>query len=172
MKLNLEDKLKIIKLKEDGFSETYIAKMFSVNRSTISTITRQYREHGIKSFKPKGKNVKYPPDFKMSVVKRVLLGESKSQIANEFALNVGTIFSWVSKYENFGYNGLITQQGRPKKMKPENKKAKQNTTHVDKKDRKIKELEEKNAQLEMENDLLKKLRALVLQRTQQPKKKK
>ncbi|VEU81584.1 IS3 family transposase [Mycoplasmopsis arginini] len=37
---------------------------------------------------------------------------------------------------------------------------------------KIKELEERNSQLEMENDLLKKLRALVLQRKQQQKKEK
>ncbi|CRH45735.1 hypothetical protein GCM10010106_50960 [Thermopolyspora flexuosa] len=37
---------------------------------------------------------------------------------------------------------------------------------------KIKELEERNSQLEMENDLLKKLRALVLQRKQQQRKKK
>ena len=168
MKLNLEDKLKIIKLKEDGFSETYIAKMFSVNRSTISTITRQYREHGIKSFKPKGKNVKYPPDFKMSVVKRVLLGESKSQIANEFALNVGTIFSWVSKYENFGYNGLITQQGRPKKM-PNKKKRTKNLTPEEKR---IKELEDRNKQLEMENYLLKKLRALVQENDEKQQNKK
>lgn len=35
---------------------------------------------------------------------------------------------------------------------------------VDDKDRRIKELEERNAQLEMENDLLKKLRALVQRR--------
>ena len=83
MKLNLEDKLKIIKLKEDGFIETSIAKMFSVNRSTISTITRQYREHGIKSFKFKGKNVKYPPDFKMEndLLKklRALVGQRTQQ---------------------------------------------------------------------------------------------
>ena len=40
------------------------------------------------------------------------------------------------------------------------------------KDKRIRELEERNAQLEMENDLLKKLRALVQQRTQQQNKKK
>lgn len=57
-------------------------------------------------------------------------------------------------------------------MKLENKQPKKTTTPMDEKDRRIKELEEKNAKLEMENDLLKKLRALVQQRTQQPKEKK
>lgn len=86
--------------------------------------------------------------------------------------NVGTIFSWVKKYEELGYNGLTTKQERPKIMKPENKQTKQASIQLDEKDKRIKELEEKNAQLEMENDLLKKLRALVQQRTQQPKEKK
>ena len=44
--------------------------------------------------------------------------------------------------------------------------------HEDEKDKRIRELEERNAQLEMENDLLKKLKALVQQRTQQQNKKK
>jgi hypothetical protein len=55
-------------------------------------------------------------------------------------------------------------------MKPETKKV--ILTNEDEKDKLIRELKERNAQLEMENDLLKKLKALVQQRTQQPNKKK
>ena len=51
-------------------------------------------------------------------------------------------------------------------------KQTKNNTAMDDKDRKIKELEERNEELEMENDLLKKFRALVQQRTQQQNKKK
>ena len=57
-------------------------------------------------------------------------------------------------------------------MKPKSKEIKINDTSMDEKDKRIKELEERNAQLEMENDLLKKLRALVQQRQQQQNKKK
>ena len=39
-------------------------------------------------------------------------------------------------------------------------------------DEKVREVEERNAQLEMENDLLKKLRAYIQQRQQQQNKKK
>ena len=57
-------------------------------------------------------------------------------------------------------------------MKPKSKETQINDTSMDEKDKRIKELEERNAQLEMENDLLKKLRALVQQRQQQQNKKK
>lgn len=172
MKLKLEDKINIIAMLEVGHSQPSLAKKYNISLTAIKSIIRQYREHGIESFKPKGKNVKYPPDFKLEVVKRVLIGESKRGIAAELCVNVGMIFSWVKKYQELGYNGLTTRQGRPRKMKPENNQSKKTTTPMDEKDRRIKELEEKNAQLEMENDLLKKLRALVQQRTQQPKDKK
>ena len=55
-------------------------------------------------------------------------------------------------------------------MKPKNNETKLDIP-MDEKDKRIKELEERNAQLEMENDLLKKLRALVQQRQQQQNKK-
>ena len=69
-----------------------------------------------------------------------------------------------------GYNSLSIPQGRPRIMKPETKKV--ILTNEDEKDKLIRELKERNAQFEMENDLLKKLKALVQQRTQQPNKKK
>jgi transposase len=81
------------------------------------------------------------------------------------------IYSWVKKYQELGYNGLISKpKGRPKIMKPETKKV--ILINEDEKEKRIRELEERNAQLEMEVDLLKKLKALVQQRTQQPNKKK
>ncbi|AZZ65393.1 hypothetical protein DMC14_002535 [Metamycoplasma phocicerebrale] len=88
----------------------------------------------------------------------------------KFNINSGVIYSWIKKYLNLDYNGLKRKIGRPCKMNL-NKKLKEKETTTDK-DKKIKELEERNAQLEMENDLLKKLRALVQQRKEQQKKKK
>ena len=174
MKLILEDKLEIIKMYETGYSIPVISKKFKVNKSVIKQIERQYREHGIKSFKPKGKNTKYSPEFKLEIVNRVLNGESKSGIAAELCVNKGMIHSWVKKYKELGYNGLTTKQGRPRKMKDKNKQTKKvnASKELDDKDKRIKELEERNAQLEMENDLLKKLRALVQQRNKQQDEKK
>ena len=173
MKLKLEDKLKIIKLYEEGYSISSLANKFNVSDNLIKRIERQYREHGIESFKEKGNNSKYPVAFKMEKIQRVLAGESMTSIAAELCVNVGMIYSWVKRYNELGYNGLIEKKkGRPPKMKPKSKETQINDTSMDEKDKRIKELEERNAQLEMENDLLKKLRALVQQRQQQQNKKK
>ena len=170
MKLKLEDKLKIIELYEEGYSIPRLCKKYNVSHSTIERIERQYRDHGLSSFKRKDKNNKYSLDFKMEIVNRVLNGESKRGLAAELCVSNGMIHSWVKKYKEMGYNSLSIQQGRPKIMKPETKKSM--LINEDEKDKRIRELEERNAQLEMENDLLKKLKALVQQRTQQQNKKK
>ena len=158
---------------EAGFTIKQICLKYGVNRTTIEKIERQYREHGIESFKEKGNNSKYPVDFKMEIINRVLAGESIKGIASELCINDGLIHFWVKRYKELGYNGLIEKKkGRPPKMKPKSKETQINDTSMDEKDKRIKELEERNAQLEMENDLLKKLRALVQQRQQQQNKKK
>ena len=172
MKLKLEDKLKIIELYKDGFSISKISKQFKVSECIIKKIERQYREHGIASFKEKEKNSKYPVTFKMEIIQRVLDGESISSIAAELCISRGMMYSWLNKYKELGYNSLIEKKkGRPPKMKPKNNETKLDIP-MDEKDKRIKELEERNAQLEMENDLLKKLKALVQQRQQQQNKKK
>ena len=174
MKLKLEDKLKIIAMYKAGDSILSISKKFKVSEPVIRRIERQYREHGIESFKAKGKNMKYSPEFKMEIVNRVLNGDSKTSIASELCVNAGMIHDWFKKYQELGYNGLTTQQGRPRKMKDKNiqQKIVNNSNKLDDKDKRIKELEERNTQLEMENYLLKKLRALVQQRNRQQDKKK
>lgn len=89
MKLKLEDKLKIIDLYNEGLSTSQISKQFKVSDWIIENIKRQYREHGIESFKEKGKNKKYSSEFKMKIVNRVLNGKSKSGIAAELCVNKG-----------------------------------------------------------------------------------
>ena len=172
MKLNLKDKFKIIELYENGYSISHLAIMFKISTFVIRQVERQYREHGIDSFKEKGKNKKYTTDFKYEIVNRVLNGESIYGITGELCVNRGMISAWVKKYNELGYNGLIEKKkGRPPNMN--SKKTNINSEiPMDEKDKRIKELEERNAQLEMENDLLKKLRALVQQREQQQSKKK
>ena len=155
---------------EAGFTVKQICLKYDIYISTLRRIKRQYREHGIESFKEKGKNTKYPIDYKIEIVKRILNGESMTSVAAELCVNDGMIYSWVKKYNELGYNGLIEKKkGRLPKMRPKENK---NDIPMDEKDKRIKELEERNAQLEMENDLLKKLRALVQQREQQQNKKK
>ena len=169
-KLTIEDKRKIIEFHKEGFGYKVIAKKIGVNRARVQEIIRQHELFGDISLEVSHTKKKYTSTFKMELIQRVLNGDSIWQVSSENMISRGQIHNWITKYKEFGYNGLNKPIGRPKIMKPEIKKTTQ--TNEDEKDKRIRELEERNAQLEMENDLLKKLRALVQQRTQQPNKKK
>lgn len=169
-KLTTEDKIKIVKLYKDGFGYSLIAKQFYVDDENIRKIIKQYELFGDTALIVKHKNKTYTPEYKLSLIKRVKNGESNASVAFENMISPGQLCNWIKKYEKLGYNGLSKPKGRPKIMKPEIKNTKQ--IHEDEKDKRIRELEKRNAQLEMENDLLKKLRALVQQRTQQQNEKK
>ena len=169
-KLTTEGKRKIIEFYKEGFGYRIIARKIGVNRARVQEIIRQYELFGDISLKVSHTNKKHTPIFKVELVQRVLNGESIWQVATENMISRGQLCNWIKKYKELGYNGLSKTKGRPKIMKQEPNKQK--LIHEDEKDKKIRELEERNAQLEMEVDLLKKLRALVQQRTQQQNKKK
>ncbi|BAQ54269.1 helix-turn-helix domain-containing protein [Mycoplasmopsis arginini] len=169
MKLKLEDKINIIKLLEENETKKNIMNLYNISKSRLNTIYSLYKIHGYQGLVRKHNN-KYSYDFKIQIIKEIKNGEPMNKIANKLNVNVGLIYSWFKKYSNLDYNGLNRKQGRPRKMKFEYQKKDKND--LCEMQIKIKELEERNSQLEMENDLLKKLRALVLQRKQQQRKKK
>ena len=169
-KLTVEDKIKIIQLYNEGFGNLIIARKMGINRSRVEEIKRQYDLFGDEILKVSHTNRKHTIEFKLELINRVLSGESIRDVAYKNMIGAGQLANWIKKYKELGYNGLSKTKGRPKIMKQEPNKQK--LIHEDEKDKKIRELEERNAQLEMEVDLLKKLRALVQQRTQQQNKKK
>jgi transposase len=169
-KLTIEDKRKIVEFYKEGFGYKVIARKIGITRARVQEIIRQHELFGDISLEVSHSNKKYTPMFKMELIQRVLNGESIWQVAMENMISRGQMCNWIKKYKELGYNGLSKPKGRPKIMKQETNKPK--LIHEDEKDKKIRELEERNAQLEMEVDLLKKLRALVQQRTQQQNKKK
>ena len=169
-RLTKEDKIKIIDLYKKGFGTRVISKRMKIQHARAREILRQYDLFGDSILEVSHTNKKYTTEYKISLIDRVLNGDPIFSLAVENQISPGQLSNWVKKYKELGYNGLNKPKGRPKIMKPETKKTKQ--IHEDEKDKRIRELEERNAQLEMEVDLLKKLRALVQQRTQQPNKKK
>ena len=171
MKLTLEDKIKIIELRKQGIGYGIISKRFKVAYKLIQTIWYAYELHGIEGIKHPPKNRKYSAELKLEIINRVLQGETKARLAAEYNLpGPGTIVSWMKKYEELGYNGLEGRpRGRPKIMTKEEKK----NTPLTKNERdEFNELKKKLEYLEMENEVLKKLDALVKERLKQQKKKK
>lgn len=169
-RLTKEDKKKIINLYKAGFGTRVISKRMKIQHERAREILRQYDLFGDLALNVSRKNREHTTEYKIELINRVNSGESIASVAIENMISSGQLCNWVKKYNELGYNGLSKPKGRPKIMKQETTKT--NQTTEDEKDKLIRELKERNEQLEMENDLLKKLRALVQQRTQQQNKKK
>ena len=171
MKFTIEDKLKIIELREQGMGYSAIAKQFKVKCSLIQKIWYAYELHGLEGIKHPPKNRKYSVEFKLEVINRAYQGESKSSLSFEYNLpGECIIISWMKKYEELGYNGLEGRpRGRPKIMTKEEKK---NTPLTNEEREEFDQLKKKLEYLEMENEVLKKLDALVKERLKQQGKKK
>ncbi len=167
MKLTKELKLEIISKNVKGITKNRLAKEYGVSRTTILRLFRSYREHGLKAVEKKVNSNKYSADFKLDIVKRVSNGESKSSIETKTGINCGLIYAWCKKYETLGYNGLKSDLRGRKMSKP--KVIIKKTKISDNEE--LEYLRERNQDLEMEIDLLKKLDALVQQRKQQQDKK-
>ena len=174
MKLTLEDKIKIIELRKQGIGYGTIAKQFKVARKLIQTILYAYELHGIEGIKHPPKNRKYSAELKLEIINRVFQGESKAHLAAEYNLSgPGTIVSWMKKYEELGYNGLEGKQGRPRgRPKIMTKEEKKNTPLTNDEREELIRLRKEKEYLEMENEVLKKLDALVKERLKQQKRKK
>ena len=167
-KLTYEDKKEIIRLyDEEHMGYVLIATKFNVNKNTIQRIVRKYHLHGEASL-IKQANRKFSAEIRFEIISRVLNGESKCSLCIEYNVTETQIISWLKKYEDFGYNGLIDKpKGRPPTMKKEKKVIDPND-----KDAVIKSQADRILELEAEVEALKKLRALVLQRNEQQTKKK
>ncbi len=120
----------------------------------------------------------------MMIIKQVYEGKSKTSLAAEYNLpGAGTIVAWIHKYEELGYNGLISKRkGRPKKnMNPEKEEKTNVVNSSPLTDQERKEFEELKRQYDilkkekelsdMENEFLKKLDALVQERLKRERKK-
>jgi transposase len=120
------------------------------------------------------KNRSYSPELKLEIINRVFQGESKTSLAAIYNLpGECTIISWMKKYEELGYNGLEGKQGRPRgRPKIMTEEKNKNTPLTNEEREELIRLRKEKEYLEMENEVLKKLDALVKERLKQQGKKK
>lgn len=182
MKLKNEDLIKIARLVDKGYSPEYIANRFNYSTSNMRSIVKRYRIYGLNGILH-GKSKRFTIEEKQAIINRYYAGESKTSLAIEINVNVGVIYSWISKYEKLGYNGLIDNRGRPgvtKMGRPrKNPKIEQTTFTTeamapltDEERQELNELRKKTYQQQMEIDCLKKIQALVQKRQNRQTKKK
>lgn len=150
----------------------YLCKEYGLpNHSTLETWVSAYNEFGDEGLKRSRQKKNYSFEFKLSVVELYLTTEASYQ---ELAISVGInnpamLSKWVNDYRAIGPDAL-----RPKRKgrKPKVKKPEKITpiTEKEKADLEyLKQLEEENLKLRIENAYLKELRRLRLVEQKPPK---
>ena len=178
MRLKDEDIIEIARMVDCGFTLAQISRKFNYNKSSMQMIIRRYKRHGLQGIFHSEINHEFTSDFKLGIIKRYYNGESKSSLAVELNVDYGVIYSWIKKYEQLGYNGLIDNRGRPgvtkvgRPRKNQTKPIAQQAPLTDLEREELNELRKRNRRLEMELEATKKLQALVQERIkrQTPKK--
>lgn len=168
MKFKNEDIVKIAKMIEDGLSYHKIALKFNCNASVMQRIVRRYKLHGLNGIMRKRTNRDFEPQFKLEIINRYYSGESKLSLATEINVSYTVVASWITKYEQLGYNGLkdnrgrpgVAKMGRPRKNEQNNSNKKM-TPLTDAEREELNELRKRTKRLEMEIEATKKLNALV-----------
>ena len=178
MKLKKEDYLKIAKLVDEGKSFLEIAFIYKTGRTYMHNLVRRYQMHGVDALLCKGNWRNFSPEYKKEIIDRHYSGASISSLAIEINVCDSVIRSWIKKYEDLGYNGLINNRGRPgvtkvgRPRKNQTKPAAQQAPLTDPEREELNELRKRTRRLEMELEATKKLQSLVQERIkrQTPKK--
>ena len=145
----------------------YLAKQYGIpDHKTIQRWVSVYKEFGDESLKRSRKKENYSFEFKLHVVELYLTTEVSYR---ELALTVGItnpciITKWVNDYRIAGPDALRPKRKgrRPEMAKPKEKQLPQ--TEKEKADAEyLRQLEEENLKLRIENAYLKELRRLRLE---------
>ena len=179
MKLKDEDLKEIAKLVDEGNSYKKIASIFGIDKHLMNSITRRYKIHGLEAILHRESKA-FSIDKKIEIINRYYSGESKNSLAIELNISHSVVNQWISKYEKFGYNGLIDNRGKPgvsKMGRPRKNQEKTSTTEAmapvtDAEREELNRLRKENYRLQMEIDCLKKLQALVQERENRKTRKK
>lgn len=138
---------------------------FQKNLENWAKIYDSLGEVGLDHNKPK-----LTLEEKLSAIHRIEDGESITSVALSLGRNQDLLGKWYKIYLQDGIKGLQlrSKKGRPPKVKKESKKIEKELTQEEL----IKQLQKENEELKIENEYLKKLKALVQARMDQQQKKK
>lgn len=166
IKYSEEIKIKAVKeILENNKSQKQVSKEYCIGVGDIQKWLAAYRENGEEGLQIRQNNhQKYDGNFKLKVVKYKQENRlSARQTAAYFNIATYTsVCQWEKKYIEGGVKSLLEEKRGSNYKMP--KKTKTPKTHKSPQTQTEKELLEKIRILEMENEYLKKLNALVQQR--------
>ena len=164
MKNSRETRLKAVKEHlDDGLTIKEVSLKYNIDPGRIKFYVALYRRWGEKPFLKSlsGKQV-FTREQKLEMVKRNLDGESAYSLALELGSTDQTVVrDWTRLYLKGGENALKTTKSR------KNYVLKDERAHI----KAHKKILKRNEYLEAENEVLKKWYTLILQRSEQSKKK-
>ena len=165
-KYDYEFKKKVVEEYLEGeHGYRYLAKKYQMpTDSLIEKWVKAYKVLGDDGLKPH-KSKRYTFQFKLDMVESYLASGMSIQ---EFALSVGmsdpsTISSWINSYQTGGSNALRPKSERRKPKMPKTKKSGLEKPSDKSNEEYMKELEEENLRLRIENAYLKEMRRLRLE---------
>ena len=165
MKYSWEFKLECVNKYKNG--EYIILPRALMNRRTFMSHVREwvknYDDLGIDGLKHSSSNKNWTLENRFELVAKVLAGHSIAFVAKNAHISKGQLYNWVRRYNEKGMDGLQCKKGRPTDKIVMNKKTKKSKLSVSEQEE-LKLLRERNEYLEMENEYLKKLDALVSKR--------
>lgn len=161
MKYSLKFKLKMIKLKKEGKMLEYPTECSrSTFRHKVRFWERIYDLHGEKGLEHKTKSLSI--NEKETLVKRVLNGESITEISVLIGKETSEIIKWCKLYRQDGIDELkLKKRGRKPTMPRKDKETNKNTEN-----KKSKYTDEEIEYILAENEYLKKLNALIQEKNQ------
>lgn len=157
MKYSLKFKLKMIKLKKEGKMLEYPTECSrSTFRHKVRLWERIYDLHGEKGLEHKTKSLSI--NEKETLVKRVLNGESITEISVLIGKETSEIIKWCKLYRQYGIDGLKLKKRGRKLIMPKRNKSTENKNS--------KYTDEEIEYILAENEYLKKLNALIHEKNQ------
>jgi transposase len=143
-----------------GGGSKLLAKKYGIgSHQTILDWVNRYQKYGDKGLNVRSNKGLYDGAFKLEVLEWMRRNRaSLPETALHFNISSpSTIWSWERKYEEKGVEALFTRRGRPKDMTANH----ENTYEKNEESSDIESLKRENRMLKIENEYLKKLRALI-----------
>jgi transposase len=153
-------KLECVKLVlENHYSCDYVSNQKGLNESNIRKWVGFYKQYGSIGLLPR-KNQSYSVNFKLKVIKSIdkdLLSLRDASIKFNIP-DTGIIVKWKKDFATFGLQGLeLKTRGRPTSMNTNKRKKRKSDKPLTREEELLLEIEA----LRCENELLKKLQALI-----------
>lgn len=137
-----------------------LAKKYGIcSHTTLLNWVNRYKKYGDKAFNVRSTKDVYDGSFKLEVLEWMRRNRaSLPETSLHFNISTpSTIWFWERKFEEKGVEALFNRRGRPEDMKANHEPKKEKKEE----DSELEKLQRENRMLRIENEYLKKLRALI-----------